>query len=179
MAYFEKRANGWRAQIRKKGYPSLSATFPTRSEAERWAAEIEGDMSRARFVDTREAQQTTLADALKRYQREISDHKKGAAQESARIARWLGHPLARRPIGSIRSSDLAEYRDNALKSLSPSTVRLNLAIISHLFTIAIKEWGIEGLTNPCRSLRMPSTTSNARERRPTTAELERLYKAAA
>src|SRR5690606_41743486 len=81
MAYFEKRANGWRAQIRRKGYPSISATFPTRSEAERWAAEIEGDMSRARFVDTREAQQTTLGDALLRYRREITDFKKGAAQE--------------------------------------------------------------------------------------------------
>lgn len=178
MAYFEKRANGWRAQIRRKGYPSISATFPTRSEAERWAAEIEGDMSRARFVDTREAQQTTLGDALLRYRREITDFKKGAAQESTRIARWLEHPLARRPLGSIRSADLAEYRDESLKRLSASTVRLNLAIISHLYTIAIKEWGIEGLSNPCRSLRLPSTARNARDRRPTSNELERLYKAA-
>ena len=68
MAYYEKRGDAWRAQIRRKGYPALSATFDTKAEAQRWAAEVEGEMSRARFVDIREAESTTLKDALTRYQ---------------------------------------------------------------------------------------------------------------
>jgi hypothetical protein len=50
MAYFEKRGDSWRAQIRRKGYPTLSATFDTKSEALRWAVEIEGDTECLTFV---------------------------------------------------------------------------------------------------------------------------------
>jgi len=40
MAYFEKRGNAWRAQIRKKGHPTLSATFDTKAELRRLRAEL-------------------------------------------------------------------------------------------------------------------------------------------
>ncbi|YCH23105.1 site-specific integrase [Pseudomonas sp. D1-3] len=179
MAYFEKRGKSWRAQIRRKGYPTLSATFDTKAEAQRWAAEIEGDMSRARFVDIREAEQTTLLEALKRYRREVTDQKKGAAQEGVRIKKWLDDPLAGKSLASLKSSDLATWRDEKLAGgNSPATVRLNLAIISHLYTVAMKEWGIEGITNPCRSLRMPKG-SKSRDRRPTSEELRKVYAEAA
>lgn len=179
MAYFEKRGESWRAQIRRKGYPTLSATFDTKADAQRWAAEIEGDMSRSRFVDVREAEQTTLAEGLKRYLREVSDHKKGAKQEALRIKRWIAHPVSAKSMAAVKSSDMAEYRDERIKAgASSATVRLDLAIISHLYTIASKEWGIEGLTNPCKNLRMPKG-SKERDRRPTPAELSKVYEAAA
>ncbi len=179
MAYFEKRGSAWRAQIRRKGHPTLSATFDTKAEAQRWAAEIEGDMSRSRFVDTRAAMRTTLGKALKQYQEEVTEHKKGARQEKVRISTWLGHPLAEKSLGEITPSDLAEYRDARLKGgASPATVRLDLAIISHLYTVAAKEWRLDGLTNPCLNLRMPKG-SKARDRRPTTLELRKLCEEAA
>ncbi|KPW56878.1 Site-specific recombinase, phage integrase family [Pseudomonas caricapapayae] len=56
VAYYEKRGDAWRAQIRLKGYPTLSATFDTKAEAQRSAAELEGDTSSARFVEVREAE---------------------------------------------------------------------------------------------------------------------------
>jgi hypothetical protein len=34
MASFQKRAGAWRALIRRKGYPALSATFDSKAEAE-------------------------------------------------------------------------------------------------------------------------------------------------
>lgn len=179
MAYFEKRGESWRAQIRRKGYPTLSATFDTKADAQRWAAEIEGDMSRSRFVDVREAEQTSMAEGLRRYLREVSDHKKGAKQEALRIKRWIAHPVSAKSMAAVKSSDMAEYRDERIKAgASPATVRLDLAIISHLYTIASKEWGIEGLTNPCKNLRMPKG-SKERDRRPTPAELSKVYAAAA
>ncbi|MCC4260832.1 site-specific integrase [Pseudomonas aestusnigri] len=178
MAYIEKRGDSWRAQVRRKGYPTISATFDTKAEAQRWATEIEGDMSRARFVDIREAEQTSIADALRRYRREVTDYKKGAKQESTRIDRWLEHPLAAKSLATLRSSDLAAWRDDELQAgKSGSTVRLNLAIISHLYTIAVKEWGIQGITNPCASLRMPKP-GKARDRRPTVQELAAVKEAA-
>lgn len=180
MATIEQRANGtWRAKIRKKGYPSLSASFDTKADAQRWAAEIEGDMSRKRFVDTREAESTTLAEALERYEREVSKQKKGARQELTRIKTWSDSKYGSKSLAELRSSDLADYRDARLaEGISTNTVRLSLALISHLYTVAIKDWGIEGLSNPVAKLRMPKG-SRERDRRPTSAELDGLLKAAA
>lgn len=179
MAYYEKRGESWRAQIRRKGYPTLSASFDTKAEAQRWAAEIEGDMSRARFVDIREAESTTLFEALKRYQSEVSAGKKGEKQEKVRIQKWQDSDLSHKSLASVRSSDMAAYRDAELKAgKSTATVRLDLAIISHLYTVAAKDWGIEGLTNPCRAIRMPKG-SKQRERRPTSDELKVIYALAA
>lgn len=178
MAYYEKRGDAWRAQIRRKGYPTLTATFDTKAEAHRWAAEIEGDMSRARFVDMREAESTTLSEALERYLSEVTSTKKGAKQEETRIKKWQASKYADKSMAAIRSSDMAAYRDAELKEgKSTATVRLDLAVISHLYTVATKEWGIEGLTNPCRAIRMPKG-SKERDRRPSPGELLALYKAA-
>lgn len=174
MATFIKRGDAWRCQIRRKGHPTLSATFDTKAEAQRWAAGIEGDMARARFVDSREAQRTTLGDALRRYRREVSDGKKGAKQEGVRIDAWLAHPLAGKMLAAVTSSDLATYRDERLQTVKPATVRLDLAVISNLYTVAAKEWHMEGLNNPCKNMRLPGG-SQARDRRPTPAELEKLY----
>ena len=54
-----------------------------------------------------------------------------------------------------------------------NTIRLELAIISHLFEIARKEWGMEGLHNPIKSIRMPSPPAG-RDRRLHPGELEKL-----
>lgn len=176
MAYYEKRGDAWRAQIRRKGYPTLSATFDTKAEAQRWAAEVEGDMSRKRFVDTREAESTTLSEALERYVNEVSESKKGSAQEKVRAKKWQKSEWGTKSLAAIRSSDMAAYRDAELKAgKSTATVRLNLALISHLYTVAAKDWGIQGLKNPCTAIRMPKG-SKQRERRPTSAELKALYK---
>lgn len=100
IAYYEKRGDAWRAQIRRKGYPTLSATFDTKAEALRWAAELEGDMSRTRFVDVREAD-TTLATALERYESEVTESKKGAKQERVRIKKWAESKFAGKPLASV------------------------------------------------------------------------------
>ena len=69
---------------------------------------------------------------------------------------------------------MASYRDERIKAeYSTNTIRLELAIISHLFEIARKEWGMEGLTNPVKSIRLPSPPSG-RDRRLQPGELEKL-----
>ncbi|WJV25857.1 MULTISPECIES: tyrosine-type recombinase/integrase [Pseudomonas] len=180
MATIEQRPNGtWRAKIRKKGYPPLSASFDTKADAQRWASEIEGDISRKRFVDMREAESTTVAEALERYGREISSQKKGVRQELTRIKTLSASKYGKKSLAELRSSDLAEFRDQRLaEGMSNSTVRLALALISHLYTVAIKDWGIEGLSNPAAKLRMPKA-NNERDRRPTACELTKVMEAAA
>ena len=174
MAYFQKRSGSWRAIVKRKGFDRITRTFDTKSAAEAWARQIEGEMDRGIFVSRKEAENTTLSEALVRYEKEVSSAKKGFRREKTRISIWKNHPLAKRVLASIRGNDIASYRDDRLKAgYSANTVRLELAIISHLFEITRKEWGMEGLTNPVKSIRMPSPPAG-RDRRLQPGELEKL-----
>ncbi len=169
MATYQRRAGSWRALIRKKGFPQVSATFDTKAQAERWAKEIETEMARSRWVDTREADALTIAEALERYRREVSAHKKSHRNERSRIT-ILTRDLGHHTMSGLRASAVATYRDERLAVASGATVRRDLALLSHLYSIAAKEWGLP-VANPCANVRKPSP-SRERERRVTQHKLE-------
>lgn len=174
MAHFRKRSGAWEATVQKKGVGRISRTFDTRGDAEAWAKVTESEMVRGIYLPRKEAESTTLSEALDRYEREVSSTKKGHRQEKKRIRSWKSNPLANRFLASIRGSDMASYRDERLKSgAAANTIRLDLAVISHLFEIARKEWDMEGLHNPVKAIRMPSPPAG-RDRRLWPGELERL-----
>ena len=156
MSTYIKLKSGWLAQIRRKGHDTICRTFDTKAEAERWAIGVESKMGDGRYEDTREALTTTLSECLSRYESEVTVSKKGAVQERYRIALWLRDDLANKPIGAIKSLDIAKWRDARIASgVSSGTVRLDLALISNLFTIAIQEWGLP-IINPVMNIRKPS-----------------------
>lgn len=174
MATFRKRSGSWQALVKKKGFGQIARTFDTKAAAETWAKVTESEMVRGVYVSQKEAESTSLFEALDRYEREISSTKKGHRREKTRISIWKSHPLAKRVLASIRGNDLASYRDERIKAgYSANTIRLELAIISHLFEIARKEWGMEGLTNPVKAIRIPSPPAG-RDRRLQPGELEQL-----
>jgi integrase len=135
-------------------------------------------MDRGVWFNRAEAEATTLKTAFERYLNEITPSKKGAKQERNRIKAWQRHPLAVKTLASIRGSDIAAYRDQRLKAdVSPTTVTNDLIVLSHLFTIAKKEWGMEGLVNPVSLIRRPKLPRR-RDRRLLPGEEERLLAAA-
>ena len=165
MASFEQRESGyWQAKIRRKGQPVQSKTFRTKVDAEMWARGIENEMDRGVFVNRAEAESTTMTQALDRYEREVSQFKKGYPQEKSRIKSWKSHPLARRSLASLRPTDFAQYKDDRLAAgAAAATVRNDLALLSHLFTICQKEWGIP-ILNHVQQIRLPRAP-NGRVRR--------------
>lgn len=107
----------------------------------------------------------SLHDALYHYERRVTPFKKGAAQEKFRIGLWQKSPIAEMPLNALRGAHIAEWRDQRLATKkSPTTVRTDLALISHLFTVASKEWGLEALVNPVQKIRMPRP-ARGRDRR--------------
>ncbi|AFS53855.1 putative phage integrase [Leptospirillum ferriphilum ML-04] len=130
-------------------------------------------MVRGVFVSRKEAENTTLAEALDRYLQEVSSKKKGAYQESRRIENLKSHKLAKRYLASIQGKDIAEYRDERLKSVSQASVRLELALLSHLFNTAIREWGMNGILNPVSQIRLPKKAIS-RDRRLLPGEEEKI-----
>ena len=175
VATFRKRSGSWQAIVKKKGFGQLARTFDTKAEAEAWAKVAESEMVRGVFVSRAEAENTSLSEALDRYLREVSVNKKSHRTEKIYAETWK-RALGSRSLASITSTDLAKYRDNRLKEVSENMVRLELALLSHLFTIAIKEWGMTGLTNPVFQIRKPKLPQG-RDRRLLPGELDRILSA--
>jgi integrase len=166
MAAINKRGpHQWRAQIRKTGFPPQSKTFTTKAEAEAWVQMTESEMTRGVWVSRGEAESTTLDEALTRYELEITPGKKTANGEKSFIRILRATSLAKRSLASIRSTDVAQLRDAWLKDgYAPATVVRRLALLSHVFSIARKEWGMESLSNPVEVVRKPQL-NDARTRR--------------
>jgi integrase len=150
-----KRKTSYTVTVRVKGFDSLSRTFDTKGEARTWAAEIESKMKNQRFKDPRRAQQT-LSDALDRYIETITSQKALTTQErEKRIAKILKEKLGRNTLlPDITPSVVAKYRDQRLEVVSAYAVRLELALLSHLFLKACKEWELP-LENPVKSIERP------------------------
>src|ERR1035437_4403683 len=122
-------------------------------------------MERCVFVSRAKAESTTLHAGLERYSLEVTPKKKGAKQELVRIKKWQQSDLAPRYIAAIKGSDMAKFRDDRrTDGKAENTIRLDLALLSHFFETARKEWGMESLVNPVKNIKLP-TGSKQRDRR--------------
>lgn len=120
-------------------------------------------MDQGLFMSRAEAESTTLGELLERYLSEITPAKKGAGPESSRIRVLLRHPLSKRFVATIRGVDVARYRDQRLQKICPGTAKRDLVVLSHLFEVARKEWGVF-VHNPVRDIKLPAH-GKARTRR--------------
>lgn len=176
MASISQRNGKWRVRILRTGNPPIAKTFITRRDALQWARLTESQLERGLYICPSEAQRTTLVEALDRYKREVSIHKKSHGVEKYYIQHWERSKLAPLALSAIRGSDVAQYRDMRLKAgLSTTSVKHELALLSHLFSVASREWGMESLGNPVKAIRQPAM-ARGRERRVSDAEVDAICK---
>ena len=171
MAYFRKRLGKWQCVIRIKGHPTTTKTFVVKKDAEIWAKNIELKYFRGE-IDILKINYPQFRDCLIRYRDEVTVHKRSKDMENKLIKYLLREPFINLKLNQINNSIIAQYRDRALKGLHPSSVKRRLAIISHLFSIARKEWGYN-LDNPVLNIRSPKLPE-PRNRRFTDLELNLL-----
>lgn len=166
----------FQAIVRKKGYPTKTQTFETKTAAKEWASLIESEMNRGTFADRKEAEKILFEDILNRYKNEVIPNKRGFEMDTNRINKILKHDLAKRPLSTLRSVDFSNYRDNRLKEVKSGTVLRELSLLSHVFSTAKKDWSI-AIENPIATIRKPKQGKN-RERRLQADEGARLQIAA-
>jgi hypothetical protein len=93
-----ERAGQFHAQVRMSGFPTRTASFPTRRMAERWAKTVEADMIEGRHFRSVEARRRTLAEvAFPRFSAQVKlrttdllkriKHRHVKAREVAHISR--------------------------------------------------------------------------------------------
>ena len=154
MASFRKRNGKWQARIQRKHSPSISQSFYELDTAKKWVRKIEREIDLG--LISLKPSKTPFSHLLIRYQREILPLKKNTQADFFRINVILKHTLSKLYIEDIKSHDVASFRDNLIvKGKAANTVRLYLAIISHLFTVAKTEWGFELIDNPALRIRRP------------------------
>jgi integrase len=135
----------YRVRVRRKGYPQQVASFPKLSDAKKWAQIREGAVLEGRHFQISEAKKYTLTDVITRYMREVLPQKRASTiPDQARQLRWwktqLGHAL----LADVTPALIAECRDKLTRDkakprANATTVRY-MAAISHVFTVAVREW---------------------------------------
>jgi len=168
----------YKALVRMRGWPTTSKTFRLKRDAVDWARRTEDEMVRGVYISRSGSERMTLQEALQRYLVEVTPTKKPTTQRSEKItAQHLIGYLGKYSMAALSSELVASYRDHRLAAgKSNNTVRIELAMLSNLFTIAIQEWGL-GLThNPVAAIRKPSP-GQGRDRRLTDDEERKLLEA--
>ncbi len=176
MATFQERSGAVRVLIRKSGYPAITKTFDNKTQAKAWAIEVEAKMNAGSYKDTREAENLSVGEALDKYEKEESVEKKGYRQEANRIKLLKKYPITQFSMLTLTVEGVSKYvQQRKAEGMSSSTITKELAIISHLYTVARSKWGMSFLENPViRGLRPKA--SKGRDRRLEEGELEKLLK---
>lgn len=187
MATIQQRGNKWHVRVRRKGIKTQTATFTTRTKAERWARTIEAKCDLLQEAPTSVSSSPLsspfpdLGSLLHDYQLYRTASKKGAYPETKRIECLRRSTLCTYPLQELRKSHFATYRDQRrADGKTDDTIRRELDIVSSAITWARTDRDMEWLPNHarviCKTLRPPSLCQ--RQRRPSWRELRRLLKAA-
>jgi integrase len=174
MATFSKAAKGWRVQVAVSGVRE-SKTFSTKAEATSWAAKRETEIRADAGTGIERGR--TLDDAFRRYEKEVSAHKKGKRSEVIRLAaigrmEIDGVALQDMKLADITPAVLGAWRDQRLKKVLGSSVNRDLNLLSHVFATAAKEWKWIA-KSPTTDVRRPKDPP-PRERLYTKDEIDRL-----
>lgn len=174
MASIRQRDGKWQARVRRHGFTPIEKTFQTKQDAEKWARAIEREQDMGAYVCRAEAEGTTLNQLIDRYTQEVVPGFRGAHTEVGRLAN-IAKAIGKLALTAITPSVVASYRDQRLKSVTPSTVLRELQTLSAMLNHARREWSIP-ITNAVEAIRRPSP-NRARDRRLEPGEETRLMAA--
>jgi integrase len=173
MATYQQRPNGnWSAKVRRKGLPTLSATFPTKAEAEAWGHQTESDITRKRIGNL--DGEPLLRDVIGQYLKSVTPFKKGSDSESWRLKAIQRSWIGAYAVGKLTAKVVAQWRDERIAGASgrpvgSGTVIRELNLLHSVLEHARKEWNIGTETNPVSDVRRPKQPPS-RDRIPTVKE---------
>lgn len=177
MATFAERKNGrWQAKIRKNGH-KLSKTFKRKSDARRWATQIEASIDNSVFESSHEAENICIHTLLDRYFDEVFADKK-----SVRNLRYKTNQL-KKILGHLKLIELTvhvarEFKQYRLECVKKDTVRKELLLLKKMIRYAMTEWQIHlPKGNPFDSISLPEK-GKSRDRRLEIGEESKLIEAA-
>lgn len=154
MATIEKRIGkdgsiSYRVKVRIKGHPPQTASFERKTDANRWAQQIEADIRRGRYVPTTQARKRTVSDMIDRYLKEVLPIKpknKSAWLVEQQLEWWRGE-IGDFHVAEVTPDVIADCKSRLSNRVnrygqrfSGGTVNRYFAAMSGVFKVAVKEW---------------------------------------
>lgn len=156
MASIRQRSGTWQARVIREGYPAEVKSFTSRSEAQKWARQIESAMDGGGYQSRCDADKMLLSDALLRYAEVVSPTKRGFRDEVIRINALKRSKMAAYSMAKLSPAIVAGFRDERLKAVGAGAVIRDLSLLSSVINHARREWGVT-VNNPCLLVKKPPT----------------------
>jgi integrase len=180
MATITKRGDSWFAQIRRKGHKSISKSFSTKTRAQEWARKIEREMDTMDFRDGRTISSMTVSDLIDRYTREMSAVKQFGKNKKA-VLESLKEDLGAVAMPGFTTDRLMEHvRHRQAEGAGGVTIGIEFTYLGSVLKAAKQLWKlpvdldvISGARANMKYMGL-STKSAERDRRPTTAEVDKI-----
>lgn len=166
-----KRNGKWFQQVRRNSI-SKSASFHTKAEASAWAIATEAEIIAGKHGHVPDK---IFADLIARYRDTVSTNKRGEKWEAIRLNKAITLPIGAVRVRNLDATHVAAWRDARLNEVSNATVLREWNLLSHVCTLAIKEWKWLH-NNPFKEVKRPKAPE-ARWRRISEDEIERLLMA--
>lgn len=180
MASIIKIDGKWRAQVRRKGFPTETRTFDTKAQANIWAQKIEADMLAMRHQDKRILANKTVADLIDRYTEEIGAIRPFGRNKADVLAK-LKAGLGNETLPHLTVDVLMKYiKKRRTAGAGGVTIGIDLTYFGGVLTTAKNLWRLPVNVDVIAEARAQlkylgvSTKSKERARRPTEDELHRL-----
>ena len=184
-----KKKNGtfsYTARIRVKGYPTISATFEKKQDAQLWIQENESKMKLGRHIQPSESKKHTLNELIKRYISNELPKRKTDHQKFQMHLDWWKNKIGCYYLNMITPALITQCKEtletepspkpkNGRNTRTPATVNRYLATLSIVFSYACNEYGwLEN--NPLRKVRKNTERPN-KDRYLSPEEIEKLLNA--
>ena len=159
MGSIRKRGQKWHAQIRIKGWQSLSKTFATKKLAKAWVKQTEDNVRNAALT-TFQPLVMSLKEACARYAETISTQHKGFQSEQYRLKHFGNSCLGSTKLHDLSHGQIQAYFDQRGQYVSQSTVRREMLLLKRVVTTAMTEWDANITIHPMRQIRTPTENSH-------------------
>jgi len=173
MANIETRKSqdgsvAYRVKVRRKGTATQTKTFSRLTDAKKWSTQVDGAVLEGRHFPSAAAKRHTVGDAIKRYRGEVLCDKPKNARNTKGHLDWWDKRIGKLALAEAKPLVIIQCRDElhagsyksgkTTKRRSGATVIRYMAALSHVMTIAMKEWQwIDD--NPFRKVSKPRAAS--------------------
>jgi len=143
MATIRKRTTpdgvtSYQVQIRKRGSKPVAQTFKRLEDAKKWARDAETKIDRGIFFADDEATRRTVGEAVDRYLKDVPPGKDQRNRE--RHLNWWKAEHGSILLAQLTPALLSQAKTDLKHGRSNATVNRYLAAVSHMLTVAEREW---------------------------------------
>lgn len=137
MGSIIKHGEGYRAVVRKKGYPTKTKVFPRKAMATAWVRDTELAMAMGGVTDGH----VTVSSLIDRYVSEIAPIKYPDPM-SQRNFRTLSRNVAGLTLAELNGNGLLEWVQTKRKDVSRATIAMDLTMMSSVLRTAEAFWSV-------------------------------------